>query len=442
MVADVVIHPLDTLSLAERQCLADERLKTLLLHAYHQAPLHRGRFLSEPTGGLCDLETLPLLHKAEWMPHSPPYGERALSAPLASGYVFRTGGTTGEPNFSLFSHTEFQTAIAAFKRVYLAAGLAPLDRVANLFASGNLYASFLFVNRLLEELDCLIFPFSQTSDPELVAWHIKQFNLNVLLGFPTWLLTIADTLAKQKIPVQKVFYAGEHLYVAERAHLKALLNADTIHSAGYAAVDAGLIGYQCPFTEGGHHHVLTGHCHLEIINPETLATCGPGETGLLVVTNLERFWQPVIRYVVGDLGRWQAEDCPCGRSSPVFELLGRGTDSLRIGYAVVSHAEITAALQDLPDRHAHLQLVKSRADMVDQLTLRIELSEKPAPDHCHARTAQIRHAIETAKPDLKRLIDHGYVAPLLIECVEPGALPRHPTTGKLLRTLDHTLGTI
>ena len=60
--------------------------------------------------------------------------------------------TTGDPKFSVFSVTEFRRWVEVFLRTYDAAGLRPSDRVANLFVSGSLYASFIFVNRLVEEM--------------------------------------------------------------------------------------------------------------------------------------------------------------------------------------------------------------------------------------------------------------------------------------------------
>src|SRR5512135_278293 len=48
---------------------------------------------------------------------------------------------------------------------------------------------------------------------------------------------------------------------------------------------------------------------------------GPGEPGDVIVTNLNNYGMPFIRYSIEDMGAWSAvEQCPCGRELPMMEL--------------------------------------------------------------------------------------------------------------------------
>jgi phenylacetate-coenzyme A ligase PaaK-like adenylate-forming protein len=403
--------------------LADAKLASLVELA--RSPFHRERLV--PVATRADLIRLPVLDKDAWMAASPPHSTAALTRKLGAAYVFRTGGSTGDPKFSVFSTGEFRAFVKYFKRTYQAAGLRPTDRVANLFACGSLYASFIFVNRMLEATGCLNFPFTTATEPAAVARHVKLFGINTLVGFPSWLSQVADALEAEGVGVEKIFYAGEHLYPDERRHLAERLGARVIASAGYAAVDAGMVGYQCEAAgPGSVHHLLADHAHLELLDPETLL---PAEEGLVVVTNLDRRLQPVIRYNLGDLARHVRGACPCGRTAPRFELLHRGDDSLRIGYATLTYAEVMAALAPVAGLTSAIQLVRTREARKDRLTLRVEAPGTVDP-------SEVVRALERAKPDLGKLLASGYLHPIAVDVLPPGGIPRLPVSGKLKRVID------
>jgi phenylacetate-coenzyme A ligase PaaK-like adenylate-forming protein len=208
-----------------------------------------------------------------------------------------------------------------------------------------------------------------------------------------------------------------------------------IGSAGYGAVDTGLMGYQCEHATGGEHHVLGDHTYMEIVDPTTLAPVGPGEEGLILVTSLDRQLQPVIRYNIGDLGRWIDSPCPCGRTAPRFVLLRRGDDVLRIGYANVTYDEVSAAFAGATELTSTVQMIKEREARRDKLSFRIEVREPDGLD-VEALGDRLTAALSAAKPDIGKLLATGYIHPLAFEFLPVGAIPRLPVTGKFKRTLD------
>jgi len=55
----------------------------------------------------------------------------------------------------------------------------------------------------------------------------------------------------------------------------------------------------------------------------------PGVPGRIVVTSLNNYSMPYIRYEIGDVGALSDKACPCGRSFPVLEsIVGRCDDFL------------------------------------------------------------------------------------------------------------------
>ena len=429
------LHPIESLPPEELGALVDRKLSELVALAKAESPFYRERLAGITVSGRADLAAVPVLDKDAYMAASPPHATGTLTRELGSAYLFRSGGSTGEPKFSAFAVSEFRAFVDLFLRSYHAVGLRPGDRVGNLFAAGSLYASFVFVNRMLEEMGTLNFPFTAAAPPEVVARHVRLFGINALVGFPSWILQVAEVLVAEGLTIEKVFYAGEHLYDEERRYLRERLGVKVIGSAGYGAVDTGLMGYQCDHAEGGVHHVLGEHTYLELVHPETHQPVGPGEEGLLLVTNLDRRLQPVIRYNIGDLGRWVEGPCPCGRTAPRFELRRRGDDVLRIGYANVTYDEVAAAFSTIPELTSTVQMVKEREARRDRLRFRIEVRDLAGLDRA-AMGDRLTAALSAAKPDVGKLLATEYIHPLGFEFLPPGGIPRMPVTGKFKRTLD------
>jgi phenylacetate-CoA ligase len=88
----------------------------------------------------------------------------------------------------------------------------------------------------------------------------------------------------------------------------------------YSCQEAGYLAVQCP--DHPHLHVQSENVLLEVIDGEGRA-CQPGEIGRVVITSLNNFATPLIRYELGDYAR-VGGPCPCGRGLPVLErVMGR-----------------------------------------------------------------------------------------------------------------------
>jgi phenylacetate-CoA ligase len=92
----------------------------------------------------------------------------------------------------------------------------------------------------------------------------------------------------------------------------------------YAAAEAGCIALQCPGSE--HYHVQSESVLVEVLDGWNRA-CAPGTVGRVVVTTLQNFAMPLVRYDIGDLAEVGAP-CPCGRGLPVLtRIAGRVRDT-------------------------------------------------------------------------------------------------------------------
>src|SRR5205085_9683796 len=87
--------------------------------------------------------------------------------------------------------------------------------------------------------------------------------------------------------------------------------------------EVSIIASECEAHRG--MHVMAEGLHVEIECEDRPAK--PGEMGSILVTDLLNHAMPMIRYRIGDLGSWEAGDCPCGRKLPrLRQVHGRVTD--------------------------------------------------------------------------------------------------------------------
>jgi len=95
----------------------------------------------------------------------------------------------------------------------------------------------------------------------------------------------------------------------------------------YGCEEVGLIAVECEKHQG--MHINNSHIILECLD-EKNQPVAPGQAGKLVITDLNNFGMPLIRYRVEDVGVLSERKCSCGRNTPLLERLeGRVADFLK-----------------------------------------------------------------------------------------------------------------
>lgn len=153
-----------------------------------------------------------------------------------------------------------------------------------------------------------------------VQWLIEQ-RPGYLLTFPTNLEAMLRHCAARGIRIPSL---REARTVAESLppNLRALCREvwGVPLTDAYSAREAGYIALQCP--AAAHYHVQSESVLVEVLRVDGSA-CMPGEQGRVVLTVLNNFATPLLRYEVGDIAVPGAP-CACGRELPVLErVVGR-----------------------------------------------------------------------------------------------------------------------
>lgn len=140
---------------------------------------------------------------------------------------------------------------------------------------------------------------------------------------PVYLGSLALYLKKTRKPVPKVrciVTSFELLTGSLRDRLRDVFGCDVYTQ--YGASEVTDIANEC------EHHRL--HVREKIVMVEAIrdgVPAQPGEIGRAVVTDLENYSMPLIRYDIGDLIEVGKGPCPCGRNNDVIERVhGRARD--------------------------------------------------------------------------------------------------------------------
>ena len=158
---------------------------------------------------------------------------------------------------------------------------------------------------------------SNRSALEHAAWLMEQRPI-YLKATSYRAAEIAELLVSQgkKLPLHHIISQYERVTPHQREVCrKAFCGAKIIDR--YSCEETGWLALQCPKHE--HLHVMAGTTIIEIVDGN-LKPCPIGVPGRVLVTNMQSYAMPIIRYDIGDIAEW-GEECDCGIKLPVISRL-------------------------------------------------------------------------------------------------------------------------
>ncbi|WP_329201108.1 MULTISPECIES: phenylacetate--CoA ligase family protein [unclassified Streptomyces] len=431
--------------------MSAQQLPDLIRFARHNSPYYRDLYASLPPHA-DRLTDLPVIDQQDFWAANTLRDNRVLTGPLSEATVYKTGGTTGSPKFSVYTRDEWRTFVTSFGQGLVDAGLRPGHRVADLFYAGELYASFLFVLDSLAHapVDNVRLPIGGGAPLESTIPTLRELSAQVLAGTPTTLCRLAEQVVSGGVrldSVELLLFGGEALFEDQRRLLAAAFPRAEARSIGYASVDAGLLGRPVPGSDTRVHRPFSPYTVVEILDDATgEPVTEPGRPGRVVVTSLFRRLMPIIRFPAGDRAEWT------GTGPGHFRILGRAEEGVRVGPVSLYTQDVqnAVAAADTAGRVVGLQLVVRRWDGRDGLVLRLATAPgddgassgassgacgEPA-DGLRTLAQAVLAELETARPLYPDSVRAGFVHPPTVEWARHRDLAVNPRTGKLVRVLD------
>jgi phenylacetate-coenzyme A ligase PaaK-like adenylate-forming protein len=418
-----------------------DRLSELVEHARTKSPFYGRHFKGVPRiVTLEDFRKVPFLAKNHVLENTPPDSADLLTSKVQRGIFFASGGSTGQPKYVFYDQHEYDHTCRMLGFTYETAGLGEKDIIANLFMAGNLWSSWLSAEKAIAYTKALSVPVGSNLPLESIVGYLEDFQVTTLIGLPSFLVKLAEYSkshrGKFRLNVNKILYGGEYVGDEMVKFFKGVFPGVDVRSAGYATADAGVVGFQCPVCVRGQHHLFAHSQFIEFVNQDTLEPVKKGEVGELVVTCLSKKHMPIIRYRVGDLGRWLIKPCACGRKEPLFEILGRCDDRIHVGGAHLFVNDIQNALGKVPDLSFNFQVVIGKKGHRDTLVIRVEVKDVAVLARAGELGDLLWKEIVKHCGDLHESVRLKWLEKPAVEVLKPNTIERIQRTGKIRKVVD------
>jgi phenylacetate-CoA ligase len=348
------------------------KLSQLLDHAFTNVPYYRK--IAEQLGitfrdirSLVDLQLLPALSKEiirnnfdQLMAVNIPEKERIANA---------TGGSTGEPlHFFQDKKYDVWADAARLRGWYQIAGCDFWDPCAVLWgAMHEVKADFTLRERVRDYIktgEIYLNAFNLSDDRKMAFIKMcRVIKPKLIRGYFSAVKELALFISENKLvfpPVKGVILCAETVDDLSRAKIEEAFKSTAFNS--YGGRELSLIAMECEHKNGLHEVSENNYVEYEPIDLQ-----GYERAGNLLITNLNNYAMPFIRYRIGDIGIPSTlEKCACGRGLPLIErVIGRTTEVLTFKGGIKIAGEMFIHLmKDFPVReYQFVQVADDRVQL-------------------------------------------------------------------------------
>ncbi|MFH8251850.1 phenylacetate--CoA ligase PaaK [Microbacterium sp. B2969] len=420
------LDPAERLTRPEIETLQLERLRWSVRHAYENVPLYTRKLdaagvAPDDIRSLDDLRRLPFTTKED-LRSTYPFGMFAVPMHRVAR-IHASSGTTGRPTVVGYTPRDLDNWATLVARSLRASGVRPGMKVHNAYGYG-LFTGGLGAHAGIERLGATVIPVSGGQTARQVQL-IRDFEPEVIMCTPSYLLTIADAMAEAGIDPRstslRIAILGAEPWTNEmRAELERRLDVDAVDIYGLSEVMGPGVGNECVETKDGPH-LWEDHFLPEIIGDDG-EPLPDGERGELVFTSLTKEAFPVLRYRTRDLTRLLPGTARPGMRR-MEKITGRNDDMIILRGVNLFPTQIEELVLGIETLTPHFILELTREGRMDALTVRIE--RHPSLD---------REVCEAATVVLAQRIKQHIGSTVTVRLEEPGTLPR--SEGKYKRVYD------
>ena len=412
--------------------LQSERLIKVVKTCYEKVPFYKKKMdemgvKPEDIKSIEDIKKLPFTTKHD-LRDEYPFGLQAV--PMTDvRRIHASSGTTGKPVVDTYTENDVKNWAEGVARVMAAGGIGKGDIVQVSYGYG-LFTGGLGAHDGAGLLGAVQLPTS-AGNSEKQIMLMQDFGSTALACTPSYALHLAecieksDTVKLENLKLRAGFFGAEPWTEGMRKELEKKLNIKAYDIYGLTEMSGPGVGGECEYQDGTH--LWEDMFYPEIINPDTLEPCAPGEFGELVFTSLTKEAMPILRYRTRDLTRLIYEPCKCGRTAVRMDrILGRSDDMLIIRGVNVFPSTIEAILTEFPAFSPQYFITVDRKNNEDMFDLDVELREEyfsPNP----------QNQMPYIKPLYDRIVSVIGIKPN-IHIKTPGELQR--SLGKAKHVLD------
>jgi phenylacetate-CoA ligase len=305
--------------------MQERALRKLIGHAYARVPYYRRLFDSagirpDSISSLDDLKSIPILTKDMVLANYPD-GILMSGVNLNRCSPRMTSGSSGKKLEVVLDHNVAALYRLMQFRQLIDIGYKPWDTMAYVRFSPPVTSIALQKVNLFRR--CFI-PLEW--GPERQVAEIVKRRPQIINAYPSVLYLLAKTAGRERgksLELKFLMSNSELLTKHARAYIEDVFQCKVYDD--YSCLEFSAVASECRMQ---NLHVAADNVILEVLdkNDNRLPA---GEPGRIVVTSLNNYSMPYIRYEIGDVGALSGERCPCGRNFPVLKaIVGRCDDFL------------------------------------------------------------------------------------------------------------------
>ncbi len=406
-------------------------LKSLVYRLYSFSPFYHERMKEQNVHPddikeLSDVNKLPFMFKRDLRDNYPDKIFTSTQEELVRYHV--SSGTTGKPTVVGYTQNDLDSWTTSLARALTSLGLGRGDVIQVSYGYG-LFTGGLGLHYGAERIGATVLPTS-VGNTERQIELMQDLGATAIACTPSYLLHIGEVAEKMGVDIKKDTKLRTGVLGAEpwtdrmRTRIEDWLGIKAYDIYGTSEL-SGPMFTECVEQKG--FHIWSDLALVEIIDPITGESLGPGEKGELTITMLQKEALPMIRYRIGDITIMDDEVCACGRTHPrIQRIQGRVDDMLIIRGINVFPSQVEYALMGIPEVGQHFQIVVERKGALDDMLVRVELSKGSFSD----KITDIMKVRQKVEHRLRNSLNVN----VNVELVEPGSLPRFE--GKAKRVID------
>jgi len=436
---------METLPRDRLRALQDERVGHLASYVYERVPFYRQRMdEAGVTPGAIrsveDLAKLPLTRKDDLRANYP-MGMFAVPRHELKR-IHASSGTTGKPTIVGYTRTDIDTFAEVNARSIAAGGARPGMLFHNAYGYG-LFTGGLGLHYGGERLGLTVVPVSGGMTERQVML-ILDLQPKVIACTPSYAQTLSEAfrergIAPDQISLEIGILGAEPWTETIRQDVEQGLGIQATNIYGLSEIIGPGVANEAVEEKDGSY-IWEDHFYPEIVDPATGESLPDGRDGVLTITTLTKEALPLLRYWTGDITSLTREPGVSGRTHARIGMIrGRADDMLVIRGVNVYPTQIEAALVDIVEASPHYQLVVRRVKKLDELELRLELTE-PAFQRIGQGvlddgSLRVDKAVHTLRERIKHKLHENVGISIRVSLLAPGSAPRS-AGGKLRRIVD------